>query len=339
MGFRYHEREYISKTPIRHLNNTIWTEGSPDFFKVLLTDQSFAKSLVSPRSDILEDEELPSKCFCRYGVFDLETYKLLLPVQCPRHQSASLESRLCSAKTTLKRDGSADVAKFLLQPEWSISPRAICTENPLTLLIARRLPVSVCDALVRTTRVEVYLCDVQVNTRQLGEKLESLFQFAIDVIQHTPDVHSTYPLLTSGRDTALTIGLFRTLKYLSKRNVVGKARVTNILHEVLVVWLRMLREADIDLNAYGKNEHQLLVNSKICQERLITHSVDHPFSVFRIVGITYGSQPEDWEIFWNEPSDQFAGHFWQLVEDPQLHIPGSWVNDDDYVCYSDSDDD
>lgn len=291
------------------------------FFRALLADRNFAKkTLVYEEEDL---QTMPSKCFCRVGVVDFEVYRALLPYQCPLHQNTSLESRVSSAKIALKAGGSAEVVKFMLQPEWNIDPRNICTmvgsrdifpDYPLVLSMASWL--------------SNLLCGRQSNEIPPGNETNTWFQFAVEVIRHTPDVHVTsfgpYPRLTTGKNTALTIVLFKTLSsFVFLGKAVNRTRT-------FVMWLRVIRQAGIDLNTYGEYEHQHLVNSNVSQEimRPLNSTYGCSPSVFRIVGFTYGSEPEDWEVFWNEPTDQFAGHFWRLIEDPPVHIPGSW--DDDY---------
>lgn len=43
-----------------------------------------------------------------------------------------------------------------------------------------------------------------------------------------------------------------------------------------------------------------------------------------LIGFKYGPEPEDWDIYWDEPTDMFAGEFWELIENPPPQIPGAW---------------
>jgi len=60
-----------------------------------------------------------------------------------------------------------------------------------------------------------------------------------------------------------------------------------------------------------------------------------------MINFRYGTRPADW-IFWlSEPTDQFAGDFWSLIEDQikleaeqfptALSMPGSWNNAEDTI--------
>lgn len=47
----------------------------------------------------------------------------------------------------------------------------------------------------------------------------------------------------------------------------------------------------------------------------------------RLASFKYGPRPEDWHLIWGVDSDEFAGEFWDLIENPPLRIPGGWVDD------------
>ena len=48
-----------------------------------------------------------------------------------------------------------------------------------------------------------------------------------------------------------------------------------------------------------------------------------------ILGFSHGPKPSDWQLWWRYPGDQLVGIFWSLVEDPELAVPGSWIEDDE----------
>ncbi|KAL3296382.1 Ankyrin repeat-containing protein [Colletotrichum asianum] len=59
------------------------------------------------------------------------------------------------------------------------------------------------------------------------------------------------------------------------------------------------------------------------------------YNYFRILGITYGTLPEQWKIWFSIYDYEYAGDFWQMVENSAFSIPGSWEDDVD----SDEEDD
>lgn len=319
-----------TKVTSKSFNRNSWIKPSTtlDSFKLLLADQSLAKIFIE--FDYHEDKNVPMtppECSCHVGIFSLEMYRALLPYQCPLHQSTSLESRFSSAKLAIEYGGSIKVVRDILPPEWTANLKVIHTTESLMHSVALRL----------SDYVSGYYPS---NTWPL-DNTEVWFQFAIEVIRHTPDVHHTShtyydPWLAYGEVTALTTLLLHALTMFNIHIEVEKIPEPNALPKSLVLWLRAVRKAGVDLNTYGKREHQLLVDSNVSQQRRMSLNFanNYSVSVFRIVGFTYGPNPEDWKVFWNEPTDQFAGQFWGLIENPPLHIPGSWVDDhDDYYDY------
>lgn len=48
----------------------------------------------------------------------------------------------------------------------------------------------------------------------------------------------------------------------------------------------------------------------------------------KILGFTYGSQPEDWHFWFPAENDHYIGEFWRMVEEPEIYIPGAWVEEE-----------
>lgn len=88
-------------------------------------------------------------------------------------------------------------------------------------------------------------------------------------------------------------------------------------------WLEDLQTGGKDLVVYGRAEHA----------SFLRHG---PSRWYRLPGcnwsgFTFGPRPEDWNLMWEWDPDVegLVGDFWQLVENPLLVVPGSWVDDDD----------
>jgi hypothetical protein len=101
--------------------------------------------------------------------------------------------------------------------------------------------------------------------------------------------------------------------------------------QLLEIWLSDLREVGVDLVRYGADEKALY----------LTGAVDNTFECWRwfdenegqtSISFSYGPRPQDWHIWLSEPTDVFAGEFWEMIENPaytctddlELPIPGSW---------------
>lgn len=115
----------------------------------------------------------------------------------------------------------------------------------------------------------------------------------------------------------------------------------------IFAWLTDLYEAGIDLNFYGENEkehfrhrngrhpsdgatydYSSLTPYKIGPDNLRLYRRQVYF--VRLINFHYGRLPTDWKFWWSEPSDEFAGGFWHLVESGNteaiMSVPGAWVD-------------
>ncbi|KAL1848317.1 hypothetical protein Daus18300_013643 [Diaporthe australafricana] len=97
----------------------------------------------------------------------------------------------------------------------------------------------------------------------------------------------------------------------------------------------------IDLLQYGRNEKKIFRELSYLDEEpmFLFWSNPHVETRFRtgyrthLINFQYGRFPTDWKFWWCEPSDEFSGDFWSLVE-PQhdeaimdvLGVPGAWVD-------------
>lgn len=82
---------------------------------------------------------------------------------------------------------------------------------------------------------------------------------------------------------------------------------------LLQAWSRMLAACGADLMAYGASE-----TATRCTYRNWT---GRP----KILGFTYGPQPADWHFLFPVKREHYIGQFWRMVEEPQLDIPGAWI--------------
>lgn len=98
-----------------------------------------------------------------------------------------------------------------------------------------------------------------------------------------------------------------------------------ILIRVVRLFLESASEAGIDLEEYGRRESELLVPyvSYYRSWKDFTTTPSNPY----LVSIKYGPRPEDWDFTWDLLVEEFAGEFWEMLENQPLHIPGAWVDD------------
>ncbi|KFG86363.1 hypothetical protein MANI_000165 [Metarhizium anisopliae] len=100
-----------------------------------------------------------------------------------------------------------------------------------------------------------------------------------------------------------------------------------ILIRVVRLFLGSASEAGIDLEEYGRRESELLVPYvsyyRGWKDFTTTPTNPNPY----LVSIKYGPRPEDWDFTWDLLVEEFAGEFWEMLENQPLHIPGAWVDD------------
>jgi len=126
----------------------------------------------------------------------------------------------------------------------------------------------------------------------------------------------------------------------------------NDLNEVVSDWLFDLRASGVDLMEYGAAEREYIfrypdkykycgpsITAKANLRSLRYHwGPECPWTC-RLITLSYGPEPEDWILWFDEWTDRFAGEFWagiedhepgmQLDENESFQIPGSWVGCDD----------
>lgn len=85
------------------------------------------------------------------------------------------------------------------------------------------------------------------------------------------------------------------------------------------IWLDALLNSGVDLQVYGKRESLTWANLETCD------SWNYDRGHVRLLGFEFGPSPKDWKIWQNEPTDQFAGDFWQMTERRVEVMPGTWI--------------
>lgn len=94
---------------------------------------------------------------------------------------------------------------------------------------------------------------------------------------------------------------------------------------------RAIEGAGVDLLEFGNEEVSLLAKGLVDQDMLcpVYDDKDDVFrdTTIRLIGISYGPKPEDWHCWLSDFTDEYAGGFWEMVEnaEPQLRVPGAWV--------------
>lgn len=132
-------------------------------------------------------------------------------------------------------------------------------------------------------------------------------------------------------------------------------RMDRVLHEVMKHWLETLREAGIDLVDYGKREEEacksrtydfagafdsnaIQASKRVVYPPMDRHTygrdlsraegngtVGYQYSLpLRLFDLKYGQRIEDWNLSWGVEVEVLAAEFWELVEMPEVNMPGGW---------------
>ncbi|KAK8010071.1 hypothetical protein PG990_009036 [Apiospora arundinis] len=272
--------------------------------------------LPEPTSEL---SELQCKCpiTTSWGVF-----QHLQPVLCPHHHETILQSRL--KKLDEFYTTNVQIDQFLLNPEWTLDPERLCneawTESNISLLHHTVF-----------NHIDLYWMNRVEEARRLHE-------FTTDIMRVTTDLHPRKMGRSLGRACSeLHFGITPFIRLIMgllifdfEYSLTAPVRATIVLQ----TWVQDLVKADVDIKEYGSREHDILreIQAESCLSFKIGAGVfnDIPSGLrgyeICLYGFTYGPNIEDWTILCNEPTDEFAGKFWDLVEDRPLDMPGAWFD-------------
>ncbi|KAK1584994.1 uncharacterized protein LY79DRAFT_281813 [Colletotrichum navitas] len=106
--------------------------------------------------------------------------------------------------------------------------------------------------------------------------------------------------------------------------------------KAFLIWLEDMQAAGVDLAEYGRQELEIyLTHGSLQSPRWLHENMSRDIgqlgaSGWKLVGFTYGPEPEDWKFTWDLDAWEYAGDFWEQVENPPLRIPGGWVDDESW---------
>lgn len=95
-------------------------------------------------------------------------------------------------------------------------------------------------------------------------------------------------------------------------------------NEALRALLRDLQDTNVNLKELGEKEELILKDKGGCID-FQTFGRSRRF-VIRLIGFSHGPTPEDWCLWISEPSDEFVGDFWAMI-DRRMEMPGGWSED------------
>ncbi|KAK8104932.1 hypothetical protein PG999_008291 [Apiospora kogelbergensis] len=214
------------------------------------------------------------------------------------------------------------IQQFILGPEWSTDPKAFCDEiwayYGFSLLHHITYHFSHCFDLDEREAIRLHefakkaMLASDLHPLELG----SLRFAACEMVE--TDITPLIRLMLSQLDWELP-------------GSSGKVQKAN---ENLQRWIEDLIAVGVDIEEYGRKECSILRNIKSMSSLFAKAGRDTwpdvycPLKGYEIYfyGFTYGPSVGDWTILCEEPTDRFAGEFWNLVEEHPLDMPGAWFD-------------
>ncbi|KAH0425361.1 hypothetical protein CcaCcLH18_11017 [Colletotrichum camelliae] len=104
------------------------------------------------------------------------------------------------------------------------------------------------------------------------------------------------------------------------------------LNRTMSSWLEDVQASGIDLAEYGRRELEIHNSSHQSFDRwwglgMLQSADDYRLYGPRLMSFIFGPRPQDWKLIWDPDVEEFAGDFWELTENPPLHIPGAYPED------------
>ncbi|KAF4832434.1 hypothetical protein CGCTS75_v004535 [Colletotrichum tropicale] len=119
----------------------------------------------------------------------------------------------------------------------------------------------------------------------------------------------------------------------------SKRDFSSHLERVFRFWINILATAGIDLLAYGRSERRFheseqagkfrgFLSSEATPNRHYDHGpVNKGACRHFIAGFTYGRLAEHWKLWITCENYEYAGDFWNMIDDQATSMPGSWGPD------------
>ncbi|KAI0149031.1 hypothetical protein BJ166DRAFT_536707 [Pestalotiopsis sp. NC0098] len=124
--------------------------------------------------------------------------------------------------------------------------------------------------------------------------------------------------------TALWVRVYTTQNERHRRGWRFNETPEESIQEHVFDWLKILQECNVDLLSYGQREHEIIFGGVRKRHEIRVRNEGS----WMWTGFLWGPDPEDWTIHLDRVVERFVGDFWHLVDTPDLHVPGAWVDDD-----------
>ena len=257
-----------------------------------------------------------SECYCTWPCYSFpELYFKARHHICPSHEHTSLASRISRAYQVYH----PTVFKAVLEPEWTSDFEG------LLLGFKRSSDCSIFHSVIKIATSIRFLTSLPCPEADVSFWL-NWFELITEIISKISvpakvqqfDIHTMlrYSVVRGGD----TIGLYN-----------------DFLHIPLRYCIKALQKGGANLVRYGQFQNNIIRQYSLDDKSSprCFFSPGYPwfsgksrpnqdsFPVY-LIAYEFGPEPSDWDIYWSEPTDVFAGDFWNLIENPPLQIPGAW---------------
>ncbi|KAF7534522.1 hypothetical protein G7054_g6188 [Neopestalotiopsis clavispora] len=171
---------------------------------------------------------------------------------------------------------------------------------------------------------------------------------AADMLPFVRNYHELAPFIRWDRfRTPLFTSLFVSLLPWPSTKIQDRGYITSLtkrfhyMESGMKAWLQVLKDAGIDLRAYGERETELF-HLEVYERSFPIYSVADGDEVYWddflrcdvvLIGFQYGQEVDDWRLWWSEHTDAYAGDFWGRIESSiesiYQRVPGAWKEDKD----------
>lgn len=97
--------------------------------------------------------------------------------------------------------------------------------------------------------------------------------------------------------------------------------------QAIYAWLETLQTSGVDLEEYGKIENMVQKESFMRLIPLCSITSGYGLEIvsfLRLIAMEVGPNSQDWKFWFSDPTDDFVGEFWDMVEHPERSMPGAW---------------
>ncbi|KAI0891720.1 hypothetical protein F4806DRAFT_500705 [Annulohypoxylon nitens] len=308
-----------------------WYENTPTS-----NTNTFSECARLMSSDIFitrDFEDCRDYCRC-IPVPDVESFQQLQSIVCPAHHETPLDCRLRKvesfAKGVPKYSLKLEIFQQVLNPDLTEDLNSLCNYKGTGPRLIHIIALYISKLDLRLGRSSSW---------QQGET-ERWTDFARNVIRRS-DLHNISNTSRNGQKERLTPLMYMILIPTRYVMIGSRSKMERSLLTALRKWLSILKTMGIDLVQYGREEMRILHSNRLQPRKIrVFHSARNGLSLsenqlgdanvwmgcYRLNNLQFGPNVDDWSILWSEPTDKFAGDFWNMIEDPMpyINIPGAW---------------